>query len=260
MPILSYEMGSKSRPNPRSTTGARDGHVAAVIKHDTDFRPAQVYSELAANRLAQFLGLPVAIGVAVRASQKKEALHFASLRAAEAGRDFYDFTDHDAAFEDDDAESPPGMHVHSGHVAALQKVCQRYPLQTAQIAVFDLWIGNDDRPGNLKADLGDGGFGAIFAMDQGASLLCCAPRRQDAVTQLRSAAFPRFHAFQKLVMPLYCGEMVERICAIPDWAMQAAVTFDDNVGSVTIAEQYEVAEILQERRRFLRDLVTTVLL
>lgn len=67
----------------------------------------------------------------------------------------------------------------------MQKVCQRHPLHTALIAVFDFWIGNDDRPGNLKADLGDGGFGAIFAMDQGASLLCCAPRRQDAADDYR---------------------------------------------------------------------------
>jgi len=42
--------------------------------------------------------------------------------------------------------------------------------------------------------------------------------------------------------------------------MYAAMTFDDNVGSVTIAEQYEVCEILKDRRRFLRELVERVLL
>jgi len=261
MPILSYELGHRSTPNPRSTTGARDGHVAAVIKHDTDLRPAQVYSELAANRLAQFLGLPVAIGVAVRAKRDPDSLRFASLKAAEVGLDFYDFTDHDAAFDDDDAaDAAPGMHTESGHVSALRRVCQRYPLETAQLAVFDLWIGNDDRPGNLKAALGDGGFGAIFGIDQGASLLCCASRRHEALAQLRRNDFPRFHAFQKLVSSIYCGEMIERICAIPEWAMQAAMIFDDNVGTVTIAEQAEVYDILHERRRFLRDLVSRVLL
>ena len=260
MPILSYELGHRSTPNARSSTGARDGHVAAVIKHDTEHRPAQVYSELAANRLAQFLGLPVAVGVAVRAKREANSLRFASLKAAEEGLDFYDCTDHDAAFEEDDREIEPGMHTNSGHVPALIKACRRYPLETAQIAVFDLWIGNDDRPGNLKATLSDGGFGSIFAIDQGASLLCCAPRRQDALTQLRSGEFPRYHAFQKLVSPVYCGEMIERICAIPEWAMLAAMTFDDNVGTVTVAEQFEVCEILQQRRRFLRDLTTKVLL
>ena len=54
--------------------------------------------------------------------------------------------------------------------------------------------------------------------------------------------------------------MIERICAIPEWAMLAAMTFDDNVGTVTVAEQFEVCEILQQRRRFLRDLTTKVLL
>ena len=57
------------------------------------------------------------------------------------------------------------MHVESGHVSALQRVCQRFPPETAH-AVFDLWIGNDDRPGNLKAELSEDSFGAIFAMDQ----------------------------------------------------------------------------------------------
>ena len=74
-------------------------------------------------------------------------------------------------------------------------------------------------------------------MDQEASLLSCTDRRPLALELLRSADFPRFHAFQKLVSPLYCGEMIERITAIPDWAMYAAMTFDDNMGSVTIAPE-----------------------
>jgi hypothetical protein len=155
MPILCYELGARTTPNERSTTGARDGYIAAIIKQDSELRPAQIYSELAANRLAQFLGLPVALGVAVQTKRADNGLRFASLKAAEAGLDFYDFTDHDASFDDDDDhKAVPGMHVESGHVNALRRVCDRYPLQTAQIAVFDLWIGNDDRPGNLKAELG----------------------------------------------------------------------------------------------------------
>lgn len=42
--------------------------------------------------------------------------------------------------------------------------------------------------------------------------------------------------------------------------MQAAMIFDDNVGTVTIAEQAEVYDILHGRRHFLRDLVSRVLL
>ncbi|MGE4337237.1 MAG: hypothetical protein AB7E55_14835 [Pigmentiphaga sp.] len=261
MPILTYELGARTTPNERSTTGARDGYVAAIIKQDSDFRPAQVYSELAANRLAQFLGLPVAVGVAVQSCRATDSLRFASLKAVESGLDYYDFTDYDASVTDEEEGNiVPGMHLDSGHVGALQRVCRRYPLETAQIAVFDLWIANDDRPGNLKAELSEDSFGAMFAMDQGASLLSCTDRRPLALELLRSPDFPRSHAFQKLVSPMYCGEMVERINAIPDWAMYAAITFDDNVGSVTIAEQYEVCEILKERRRFLREQVERILL
>lgn len=261
MPILTYELGTRTTPNSRSTTGARNGHVAAIIKHDSEMRPAQVYSELAANRLAQFLGLPVAIGVAVRAKRSNDSLHFASLKAAESGLDYYDFTDYNASFAEEIQEDIiPGMHTESGHINALRRVCERYPIQTAQIAVFDLWIGNDDRPGNIKAELAKDNFGAIFAIDQGTSLLSCASRRHEAIELLRNDNFPTFHGFQKLVSPLYCGEMIERIGAIPDWALHAAVTFDDNIGDVTVAEQYELCELLKLRRSFLKKLVSHILL
>lgn len=260
MPILTYEISPQTTPNERSSTGARNGHVAAIIKHDSEIRPAQVYSELAANRLAQFLGLPVAIGVVVNNQESNDVMQFASLKAAEAGMDYYDFTDYEASFNEEIVdEIIPGMHTESGHINALRLVCERYPIQTAQIAVFDLWIGNDDRPGNLKAELAKDNFGAIFAIDQGTSLLSCASRRHEAIELLSSKDFPKFHGFQKLVSQLYCGEMIERICAIPDWAMYTAMTFDNNVGNVTIAEQYEVCELLKSRRGFLRELVSNVL-
>lgn len=261
MPILTYEISPKTTPNERSSTGARNGYVAAIIKHDSDIRPAQVYSELAANRLAQFLGLPVAIGVVVKSQKSNENMHFASLKAAEAGMDYYDFTDYNASFDEEIQEDIiPGMHTESGHIYALKRVCERYPIQTAQIAVFDLWIGNDDRPGNFKAELVKDNFGAIFAIDQGTSLLSCASKKHEAIELLSSGNFPKFHGFQKLVSPLYCGEMIERICAIPDWALYAAVTFDDNVGDVTVAEQFELCELLKLRRSFLKNLVLNILL
>ena len=130
------------------------------------------------------------------------------------------------------------MHaVESGRVSALRKVCERSPLETAQITVFDLWVGNVNRLENLKAALNEESFGSLFAIDQGASLLSCTDHRLETLAFLRSLNFPRFHAFQKLVSAMYRGEMVERINAIQDWAMYAEMTVYDNVGSVTIAEQ-----------------------
>ena len=80
MPILCYEITGESSPNDRSTTGAEDGHIAAVLKGDHQEASAQLYSELAANRLAMFLGIPVLVGVPARRSVEATAMRFAADR------------------------------------------------------------------------------------------------------------------------------------------------------------------------------------
>lgn len=118
MPILCYEITGSASPNPRSTTGAEDGQLSAVLKVDHEAATAQVYSELVANRLAMFLGIPVVVGVPARAATD-ERLRFAALRAAEASLNVYDFTDDDHADPDADEYAevvlPEGMHTQSGH-------------------------------------------------------------------------------------------------------------------------------------------------
>ena len=66
MAILCYEMTGSSQLNARSTTGAEDVHIGAVLEDDHQRTSAQQYSELAANRLAMCLGFPVVVGVPAR--------------------------------------------------------------------------------------------------------------------------------------------------------------------------------------------------
>ena len=114
-----------------------------------------------------FLGIPVVVGVPARAATD-ERLRFAALRAAEASLNVYDFTDDDHADPDADEYAevvlPEGMHTQSGHAYAIKSLCEKYPLETAQIAVFDLWIGNEDRALNFKAELSNQDRGVIFAL------------------------------------------------------------------------------------------------
>lgn len=261
MPILCYEVSGITSPNSLSTTGAEDGHLAALIKSDHEEASAQTYAELAANKLAQFLGIPVVAGVPARYAGNDRRIRFAALKAAEHSMNLYDFTKDD---EDPNSyiDEPlmDGMHINTGHVLALQKVCIKYPIETAQIAVFDLWIGNEDRPLNFKAELQDSGRGIFFALDQGSSLISCASPVERALSLLEKDSYPSFHVFQKLVHPVYCGSMIERIMNMPDWAILAATTFDDTVGNVTLDEQYATYDALLKRRGFLQDIVTRLLL
>ncbi len=263
MPILCYEITGTTTPNLRSTTGALDGQLSAVLKVDHEAARAQVYAELVANRLAMFLGIPVVVGVPARGGQSGARLHFAALRAAEAGLDVYDFTADDDADPDDEDEHaeplPAGMYRNSGHARPMAALCQKYPLEAAAIAVFDLWIGNEDRALNFKAELAGGDRGVMFALDQGSSLLACRPTVDQSLQWLTRADYPSFHPFQKLVNARYCGAMVERICSMPDWAILSAAAYDDTVANVTLDEQYAAYDALLERKRVLGALVDRVL-
>lgn len=264
MPILCYEITGAATPNARSTTGAEDGQLSAVLKCDHEAAPAQVYAELVANRLALFLGIPVLVGVPARTSALDAHLRFAALRAAEVGLDVYDFTaddQHDPDGDTDDAAPlPDGMFRNAGHARAMTQLAQKYPKETADLAVFDLWIGNEDRALNFKADLSAKDRGVMFALDQGSSLLACRPTVEQSLKWLARTDFPSFHPFQKLVNARYCGAMVERIMSMPDWAILSATMYDDTVGNVTIDEQAAAYLALTERKRFLGALVDWVLL
>jgi hypothetical protein len=264
VPILCYEITGTASPNLRSTTGAEDGQLSAVLKCDHAAAQSQVYAELVANRLALFLGIPVLMGVPARTSASDARLRFAALRAAEVGMDVYDFTADDSHDPDDDPEDAPplpeGIYRHAGHVRPMALLAQKYPKETADLAVFDLWIGNEDRALNFKADLGARDRGVMFALDQGSSLLACRPTVDRSLEWLARPDFPSFHPFQKLVNARYCGAMVERIASMPDWAILSATTYDDTVGNVTIDEQVATYLALMDRKRFLGALVDDVLL
>lgn len=266
MPILCYEITGESSPNDRSTTGAEDGHIGAVLKGDHQEASAQLYSELAANRLAMFLGIPVVVGVpARRSSDGGAALRFAALRAAEGGLDIYDFTDEDrddADNEDNDEgapDLPDGVYRITGHVRAMAALCAKYPLEAAAIAVFDLWIGNEDRALNFKGQIRGPERGVIFALDQGSSLLSCRETVDLSLFALSRPYFPSFHPFQKLLNARYCAAMAERVQSMPDWAIEAATIYQDTVGNVILPDQYQCYEVLRERKAILNDLIDRVL-
>lgn len=239
-----------------------DGQLSAVLKQDHEAARAQAYSELVANRLAMFLGIPVIVGVPAWAKGKNERLHFAALRAAEEGLSFYDFTDDDRTDLDDEPDDvprlPDGLFQLAGHVRPMTELCQKYPLETAFIAVFDLWIGNEDLALNFKAELAEQSV-------ERPSRLIRAPRCYRAATPseprcMNSSTTPIiFQPFQNLEHPRYGGAMVERISSMPDWAILSAATYDDTVGNVTLDEQFAAYGILLSRKKMLGSLVDRML-
>lgn len=259
MPVLCYHIAQNVKPNPVSTTGAEEGHLSVLIKSDRPECNGQVYSELVANRLAMFLGLPVALGVPAKQFATKDSLRFASLMAFEDDHEIYDFTSTDERCLEMPRAAPKGMVEVTDHAPELLKLAEIYPVEISQMAVFDLWIGNEDRLLNFKAELSKGERGIMFALDHGSSLLACARKIDSSLDKLGSKDFPSFHPFQKLIHPMYAGEMVERIKTMPDWAIESAAVYDDVIGNVTLMDQYALLDVLQQRKKFLRQQLENVI-
>lgn len=259
MPILSYKILEKTKPNEISTTGAEEGVLSILIKTDNEHYKAQVYSELVANRLAMFLGIPVAIGVPAKHSETKDRLSFASLMAFEEDSEIYDFTHTDYRSLEPPRNTPKGILQGMDHLQEVIKLTKLYPLEIAFLTVFDFWVGNEDRPYNFKAELSKGNRGIIFALDHGSSLLACKSTIDGSLERLNQHNYPSFHPFQKMIHPLYAGEMIERIVSMPDWAVESATIFDEAIGNVTPVDQYALFETLKVRRKYLRQKIQNII-
>lgn len=263
MAVLSYLLvGDEQELSQRTTTNAKRGHIQVVVKRDGEENPTQVYSELVANRLAQFLGLPVAVGVAAQDVADPHVSRFASLWVADHDTRVFDFTE--AEPDQNASPMPHGAYNETGFYWQFKQLCERHPMEAAQLAVFDLWIGNEDRDLNIKGqidgDVKDNEPNVLFALDQGNSLLSCGLSVRDSIGKLESDSFPTMHPMTGLLGPFECGEMVERILAMPDWAMLSAIVCGIRIGSVTPDMQFELYDVLDQRRKLLRELVKRVLL
>lgn len=232
-PFITYALKNISKPVGQGATAPELGEVAAVIKQDGGESRAQVYSEHVGSRLAALLGVPAAVGVFVSHSR---GLRYASLMIAEVG---FSLTDID--------------YEHA------EEVAERYPVECAKISVFDMWIGNIDRAGNLRANLVESTDNVFVGLDHGGCLLSGADSMDNALARLNDKNWPPTHIFQDRVLDYFTQPMVQRIQRLEDESIQEACVLGGTVGSVMLTDQAMLAELLIKRRNWLADMVTAVL-
>ena len=104
-----------------------------------------------------------------------------------------------------------------------ERASRRYASQCARIAVFDLWIGNEDRVCNLMASIGPDIEYLIVAFDHGRTLLGCVDGVRQALEYLKNPKLPeshpklpKSHPMSGLLNRAHCELMVERIQNIND--------------------------------------------
>ncbi|KON48568.1 hypothetical protein [Mariprofundus ferrooxydans] len=233
MAFVTYKIQKQLRTVGRGATEAKHGRLESIVKQDNAESPAQVYCEYVACRLAAMVGVPVATGVLVA---HDTGLKYASLMLSEIAVRMEDVNDN-----------------------KLDKLLSRYPVECAKIAVFDIWIGNPDRLGNVRANLGRSSDHIIVGIDHGGGLLSCATNQYYAIDRLRDKSWPENHAFGSQLSKSYCDAMVSRIQRIDDEAIDDACVIGDTVGSVMLPEQAELSEILKQRRSWLSEMVAETL-
>ncbi len=232
-PLVTYTLSGVRKAVGHGATEPEIGDVSAIIKQDGRESRAQIYSEYVAGKLASMVGITVAAGVLVAHAA---GLRYASLKVAEVG-----FTLTDIEAEHADA------------------VVARYPVEAANLAVFDIWIGNGDRSGNLRANLQESTDNLMIGLDHGGSLLSVGDSIDAALQRLRREDFPRGHMFAKRLDRRLADAMVTRIMRVSDEAVQDACVLGETLGSVILPDQADLADALIWRRDELPGIVDRLL-
>ena len=234
MSFVTYRLIRRLRTVGEGSTQALYGEVEAVIKQDHREARVQVYSELVANRLAALVGVDVATGALVA---HDTGLKFASLRLSNI------------------AAGATCIETEEQFILA----ASRYASQCAKIAVFDLWIGNEDRVGNLMASIGPDAEYLIVAFDHGRTLLGCIDDAFQAVDYLKNPDQLNSHPMTGTLLRSHCELMVQRIQNIEEALIYEVCDLGDTCGSVMPVDQIQLGEALVERRAFLPQVVERVL-
>lgn len=201
----------------------------AILTFDCDESPFGVYNELVATRLGQMMSAPVASGVLTVSG---EGQTFTGIEAGSHELVMPDVSD-----------------------TRLKDVVIKYPSEVAALVAFDLWIGNDDRHGNLKAALHTQHIRIFAGFDHAISLLGFEddPKKQAFRIEALKAGelLVKFHPFYGLVDGLELSKWVSRVAGISDDLVREACLFGRPFRSVSMAMQSDLAEALIARKRLL---------
>lgn len=216
-----------------SMTEPMKGTLDVVLKQDGANAPCCVYNEIVALRLAQRLGVPLAMGVP---SVGDGGVYFASLVVG-------------------------GLSINLPDVTRkrMAGVAKRYPSEAAALFVFDVWTYNDDRAENLKANTTANPLPLVVGLDQEKSLLSCVGDLRASLDALAANRVPMSHPFKGCLAAARIGEWQRAILAVSDEAIEAAIVLGYSVGGVHVPDQTRLAEVMKARRDALPALLALAL-
>lgn len=233
MAMFAYQVRGRGRRPLAGVTKPVRGKLAAVIKSDGDEIPTCVYNELTAARIGALIGFPAAQGVP---AQGVDAMEYASLLAATPG-----------------GRLPPITRLRAKAVAG------RYPSECAATLVFDIFIGNWDRAGNIKAAIASPAY-FFCAFDHSHSLLALDDTPDESIERLASHdPGMTTHIFQGEVARGDVDAWVRRVKALTSDAIERACCPGGQVNSVSTRLQKSLAKALIARQAFIENIIDAML-
>lgn len=220
------------RQNSRGITKPAACTLHGILKFDCPESPHLVYNEFVALRLAQALRLPVADGVLTVAG---DGYAYASLEVALPGLDLPDMRKTD-----------------------YKKVASRYPDQAAAILVFDYWIGNRDRGGNVKAALVSQHLPLFRAFDHQFALLDVEEDHIRSIERLKSDdPIVTFHPFWVPAVKDHLRQWFIRIACLPAEVVASCCILGQPFRTVTPQTQEALCDALVARGKHLSEIIPT---
>jgi hypothetical protein len=194
--------------------------------------PNCVYNELVAMRLGVCVGAPIAMGTMV---------------AAERGEGFVSLMIGATNFTLPDLDS-----------ALWAKASTTFPSHATALLTFDIFIGNNDRSGNLKVDMKRPGMKFFAAFDHSHCLLDANLDYENSLNQLNSndlmlTEHPFFKApgvtFRQAIL------YAERIAKLSDEIIFNCCVFGEKFRGVSLEQQESLAKALTYRRKNLPKII-----
>ena len=223
----------RQKVSASSMTEPVRGTLDVVLKQDGDNSHCCVYNEMVALRLAQRLGIPVAMGVP---SVGDGGVYFASLIVG-------------------------GLSINLPDVPLnrMGGVAKRYPNAAAAIFVFDVWILNKDRENNLKANLTTAPTPIVAAIDHEQTLLGVKDDPNESLAALNAMDFPVHHPLAGHLSVADVQRWTIAVFGLSDEAIIDAVVLGYSVGGVHSRTQQKLAQALIDRRDQISELVNQAL-
>lgn len=226
-----YKIRELNRKLPGgSMTEPVRGTLDVILKQDNENSPTCVYNELVALRLAQRLGAPLAMGVP---SVGDGGAYFASLMVG-------------------------GLSINLPNISSARRmasVAKRYPADAAALFVFDVWVLNNDRANNLKANLTAAELHLVAGIDHEQTLLGTRGDMKDSLEALEKLDVPIQHPLRAHVSAKFVDQWTSRIRALDDEAVVDTVVLGFSVSGVHARTQRKLADVMKIRRDEIADLV-----